>query len=175
MSPLAQLAEPKASGILFAACSNQSGASPMDQQGAQIAVAAFADARQSGASSTRPLLRHQPQPCGKLPAILEAFRITDGDYQRCCRYRTNAFDFSKALTHIAIAKEIPNPPIIGCNSPIKLGQLHLQLAYERADQVAKTVIAAPDNVSKAPPQPRDVAGDDNSMFRKKPSNSDWQA
>jgi hypothetical protein len=40
----------------------------MDEQGAQIAVAAFAHPEQQVATRARMLARHQPEPCGQFPA-----------------------------------------------------------------------------------------------------------
>ena len=69
MAPCPQLAEPEASRILLARRLAERGASAMDHQCAQIAIAAFADAEQAGSASTGSLFRHQAEPCGKLAAM----------------------------------------------------------------------------------------------------------
>ncbi len=66
--------------------------SSVDQQGAQIAVAAFTYTQQGLLAAAGILPWHQPQPGCQLSAILEILRITDRSYQGACRDRANAGD-----------------------------------------------------------------------------------
>lgn len=77
MSPFSEFVEPTASRILLAPRSTQRGACAMDQQGALVAIASFADTKQTIAAATRSLLGHKPEPCGELAAILKSLPITD--------------------------------------------------------------------------------------------------
>jgi hypothetical protein len=44
----------------------------VDQQGAQVAIATFADPKQTIAAPTRSLLGYKPEPRGELATILKA-------------------------------------------------------------------------------------------------------
>jgi hypothetical protein len=136
----------------------------MDRQGAQIAVAAFADAEQAGSPSTRSLLGYEAQPRRKLATILEAGSVPHGRNQCRRRHRANAFDLPKPLALLAVAEDFPYPPLIGCYSPIELGHFRLQFPHERPNQVAAAVIAAADNLSEAASQLWDVTGNDSPML-----------
>src|SRR5262245_43555360 len=54
MPPFPQLTKPAASGILLAPGSPERGARAMDQQGAQVAIATFTDAKQAITAATGP-------------------------------------------------------------------------------------------------------------------------
>src|SRR5215469_11099023 len=54
----------------------------MDQQGAQVGIAAFADSQKRGLSAAGVLPRHKPEPGRYLPAILEAPGIGNRGHQR---------------------------------------------------------------------------------------------
>ena len=77
MPSLPQLTKPAASGILLAPGSPERSARPMDQQGAQVAIATFTEAEQAITAAAGPLLGYEPEPGGELAAILEALPITD--------------------------------------------------------------------------------------------------
>jgi len=64
--PFPEFPEPTASWVLFVPCSTERGACTMDQQGAEVAIATFADAKQTIAAATGSLLGYKPEPCGKL-------------------------------------------------------------------------------------------------------------
>src|SRR5262252_9549651 len=87
-----------------------SAARPMDQQGAQVAIATFADAEQAITAATGPLLGYQPEPGGELATILEAFPITDRGHQRRRAQRANALDLAETLTKLTAAVEFADPP-----------------------------------------------------------------
>src|SRR6266446_10098032 len=53
----------------------------MDEECAQRTIAPFASTQQALLPSRRMLAWHQPQPGGKLPAVLERTRIADGSHQ----------------------------------------------------------------------------------------------
>ena len=103
----------------------------MDHQGAQIAIAAFADAKQLSSTPTRPLLGDKPQPRGELAAILEARSISYRGNQRRCCHGSNTFDFPEALADLAVAIELTDLPIIKCDLTIQLDQFHLYFPNER--------------------------------------------
>lgn len=138
----------------------------------QIAIAAFTDTEQAGSPSTGPLFRHQAEPGRELTAVLEAGSIAHRGNQGGCRHGADAFDLPKPLTLLAGAEDFSYPPVVGCNAIIKFGQLRLQLPHERANHVVEAVIVVPDDGSKTAPQLRDVARNDNPMFRKEGHESD---
>ncbi|MBB6414357.1 hypothetical protein HNQ71_007067 [Mesorhizobium sangaii] len=152
MPPLPYLAEPEARRILIAASPTQSGASAMNHQRAQIAIAAFADAEQAGSPSTGSLLRHQTKPGGELAAVLEAGPIAHGSDQGCRRHRANAFDLPKPLALLTGAEDFPYPPVIGRNPMVEFDQFDLQLSHQRPDHFAESVSVILDDHRKAAPQ-----------------------
>ena len=70
----------------------------MHQELAQIAVAACADTEQAFLPPGGMLARHQPQPGGNLPAVLEGTRIADRGQQGRRRSRAKAGNRHQALT-----------------------------------------------------------------------------
>src|SRR6516165_8774271 len=170
MPPFPQLAKPAASGILLAPGSPERGARPMDQQGAQVAIATFTDAEQAITAAAGPLLGYEPEPGGELAAILEALPITDCGHQRRRAQRANALDLAETLTNLTAAVEFADPPIIGRDAPVEVGQLLLQLANESPDQVAEAISTVPDDISQVLTQLGDVARDDDSVLGENPTD-----
>src|SRR5215831_6709472 len=123
MPPFPQLTKPAASGILLAPGSPERGARPMDQQGAQVTITTFTDAEQAITAATRSLLGYQPEPGSELATILKALPITDRGDQRRRAQRANALNLAETPTKLTAAVEFANPPIIGRDAPIELGQL----------------------------------------------------
>lgn len=76
---------PATHGIKLAGRADHLASGAMDQQGAQVSIAAFGDAAQSWHSAGTVLSRHQTQSSGKLPAVLEVTAVADaGDQRRGC-------------------------------------------------------------------------------------------
>jgi hypothetical protein len=73
------------------------------------------------------LLRHKPQPCSELTAILEAAPIPDGGNERGSGYRPDAFNFPKLPAQLAGAIELSDPPIVRCDPAIELDQFGVGL------------------------------------------------
>src|SRR5262249_8331291 len=82
---LDQLSHPLAASVRFTPRPADRGPRPMHQELAQITVAAFADAKQAFLPPGGMLAWDQPQPGGKLPAVLERARIADRGHQGCRR------------------------------------------------------------------------------------------
>jgi hypothetical protein len=95
----------------------------MDEQRAQVTIAAFADAKRALSAAARSLPGHKPKPRGKLAAILEALSITDRSHQRCRAQRPDAFDLTETLARLAAPVQFAKPPIIGRDPPIEFAQL----------------------------------------------------
>src|SRR5262249_49059126 len=95
---LDQWPNPLASSVCFTSHPADRCPRPMHQELAEIAVAAFADAEQAFLPPGGMLARHQPQPGGKLPAVLERTRIADRGHQGRRREGANAGNRHEALT-----------------------------------------------------------------------------
>ena len=78
---LKQLPHPLAASVRLAPHPADRRPCAMHQELAQIAIAALADAEQALLPAGGMLARHQPQPGGKLPAVLERARIADRGHQ----------------------------------------------------------------------------------------------
>ena len=72
----------------------------VDQQRAQIAVAALADAEQLRSTSRRVLPRHQTQPRRHLPTVAELRRVAHRRHQRCRRLLSHPRDRHQALARL---------------------------------------------------------------------------
>src|SRR5262249_44438817 len=140
------------------------------QQGAQVAITTFTDAEQAITAATGSLLGYQPEPGSELATILEALPITDRGDQRRRAQRANALNLAETPTKLTAAVEFANPPIIGRDAPIELGQLLLQLANESPDQVAEAISTVPDDISKVLTQLGDVARDDDPVLGENPTD-----
>jgi hypothetical protein len=84
----------------------------VDQQAAQIAVAALADPEQDAASAARVLVRHQPQPCTQLAPTAKLSRVADCGYQRGGGQRTNFFDRHQTTGPLIGAGEFHDPLVV---------------------------------------------------------------
>jgi hypothetical protein len=71
---------------------------PMHEELAQRVIPTFADAEQAFLPPGGMLARHQPEPGGKLPAVLACARIADRCQQGRRRSRANAWNRHQALT-----------------------------------------------------------------------------
>ena len=67
----------------------------MDQEGAQIGIASFADTQQSVLAAGAVLTRHQPDPCRGIPASLKHLAITQRGNQCGGRNRPNTSQFQQ--------------------------------------------------------------------------------
>jgi hypothetical protein len=112
MSSLPHLSQPKASRILFSLNLTKSGASTIDEQGAQVAISTFADTDQSGAPTTRSLLRYKPEPGSKLSTILKAFCVTYRCNESRCRHRSDTLNLADMLAILAVAIELSDPAVV---------------------------------------------------------------
>jgi len=78
----------------------------MNQDLAQVRVAAFADSIQSHLATGRMLVRQQPQPGRELPPLAEGCAVTDGGNDRGCNQRSDARDLPQSPTR-RIARSDP--------------------------------------------------------------------
>ena len=78
---LGQLPDPVTEVVLPAFAPSQCSATPMNQQGAQVTVAALADAQQAVTPPGTVLSRCQPQRGGKIAATFEGLSIAQGTGQ----------------------------------------------------------------------------------------------
>ncbi len=84
-----QLAQPRI-GLRLSLCHPDDGPGPVDQQRAQIRVAALADAQQRRLAAGGMLLRHNAQPRSQLPAVSETPGIAHGRHQSARRHWADA-------------------------------------------------------------------------------------
>ena len=77
VAPANQTGEPGLRMIYFAFCCPDYRAGIVNEQCPKISVTAFADAQQGLFAAARALSRHQPQPGGQLPTVVEVLRIAD--------------------------------------------------------------------------------------------------
>src|ERR1700682_5940290 len=87
-------AQPDTACVAFALGHPCGGSCPVDEQRAQVTIAALADAKQYRAVAAGVLARHQPQPGAELAAVGELPRITDRPDHSRRHQRTDAFDFN---------------------------------------------------------------------------------
>src|SRR5215470_12532443 len=95
---LAQLPDPLATLVRFTSYPAQRRPRAMDEEFAQITIAPFANTQQALLPSRRMLAWHQPQPGGKLPAILEGAGIADSGHQGRRTERPNPGNRHQPLT-----------------------------------------------------------------------------
>ena len=74
--PLNELFEPAAGGVVALVHTHDGGLGTLDQQRAQIVVAALGDTPQAGLAAGGVLARHDAQPGTKLPAGLELIEVS---------------------------------------------------------------------------------------------------
>src|SRR4029453_6056522 len=139
---LAQLPEPPTARIFLLAGPGKNGASPMDEQRAQVAIPPLADAEQSWGPPTRLLLRHQPEPGRELATVLEASLITDCGNEGCRAQRPYAFDLARPLARFPGPIKLANASVIDRDPSVDLSHFILHLDQEtthKAVQRALTV------------------------------------
>src|SRR5439155_23032578 len=93
-----ELPDPLASSIRVAYHPAQRRPRSMDEEFAQIAIAAFANPQQARLTSSRVLAWHQTQPGSKLPAVFERAGIADGGHQGRRAQGPNPRDRHQPLT-----------------------------------------------------------------------------
>ena len=76
MSASGELTKPRSSAIRPCLCELNQSSATMDEQGSQVDVASFADAKQLRPAAAGDLTRNQADPCCELPRVLEIARIT---------------------------------------------------------------------------------------------------
>ena len=88
------------------------------EEAAQIAIALFADTAQLVLAPARVLLRHKPNPGGKIPPRSESFRISDAGDQSGGERGTNAGYLIQPLARLI--RSVP-----GHDLTVKVENLHL--------------------------------------------------
>ena len=81
MSASGELIKPRSSAIRPCLCELNQSPATMDEQGSQVDVAPFADAKQLRPAAAGDLTRNQADPCRELPCVLEIARITSAGNQ----------------------------------------------------------------------------------------------
>ena len=100
----------------------------MYQERSKIGIPALAEAQQIGLAAGRVLPGHETQPCGKLAAIVEVLRVSDGGDQRAgadwsdAGYLTCATESQARTSAVAVIESpwamLSDPPSqIGCHVP----------------------------------------------------------
>src|SRR6185437_2506590 len=81
---------------------SQCGARALGQETSQVSVSTFGDRPQPIFTSRAHLLRHQPQPGGQLPAVLEVLRSSHRRDDGARRERPNADNGADTLSVVAV-------------------------------------------------------------------------
>jgi hypothetical protein len=79
---------------------NRTGA--LNEQGAQVSIAAPTDAAEDRAITGRDLFRHETKPSGKVAALTKCRTVADRRHHRACRYRTDTRNAHKALAVLVL-------------------------------------------------------------------------
>ena len=74
----------------------------MNEQGAQVAIAALADPEQHVTIAAGVLTRHQPQPRREFATALEFARIAYRGHHRGSHQRSDSFDLGQSLTTLVV-------------------------------------------------------------------------
>ena len=133
-------ARPDAASVASALDPAQSGAGPVNEQGAQVAIAALADAEQHIMIAAGVLPRYQSKPCREFPTVLEFAHIAHCGHHRGCHQWSGSFDLGQSLTALVVRKHSPDPQIVGADAFIEeaqaLGNLDQALAQQPAQSIA---------------------------------------
>jgi hypothetical protein len=92
---------------------------PVDQDLAQVDVAALADAEQLRFASSRILSWHESKPCCEFPALVEGSSVTDRNDDGCGDDRPDPWDLPYA-----------SAPRIGCGDPLQFKAEHFDLLLD---------------------------------------------
>ena len=84
----------------------------MDQQGAQVAVAALGDREHHGLVPGIAVTRHQPQIGAEVAAVFELPTVADGSDQRGGGERTDPFDLEQRLAAGIVSGDVRDPPVV---------------------------------------------------------------
>ena len=100
----------------------------MNEQAAQVLVAAFRDAHQHSAVAAGELSRDKADPGGEMPTVPELRTIADGGDNGRRSLRANTFDPGDALTDRAVAEDRLDLLVKGCNPPVKVAEEIVELS-----------------------------------------------
>ncbi len=143
-------------------------ARPMNQQGAQIGIAAFTDTEQSRAIATGVLPGHQAEPSRQMPTI---FKIAD-IANRCDECRSDngahAGDGCQTLTNIALAKALVNAAIIHGYPLIEFTQTLRLVGHHLAGQWRQLIFSILKHLRQLFTKRVDSNGKKDPVFSQKP-------
>ena len=142
----------------------------MNQDLAQVRVAALADSIQPRLATGRMLLRQQPHPGRELPPLAEGCAVTDGGHDRGCNQRSDARDLPQSPTR-SIARSDP------FHFVVHLDDLKLQvlpLAPQHGDQVphprGEVLVDVLKHLRQSFPQPNRALGEHDAALQQKRTN-----
>ena len=166
MTPRPQGRGPTAEGIRFALDPAHDGARAMNQQLAQVGVAALADAEQPVAAAGGMLAGYQAEEGRQAPAITEQARVAaDGGDQGGGDQGTDAGDGHQALGRLALAGEGGNLGVIRGDPRVEVTPLVGQALEAGAEQGAQAILGVLQDLRQAGPDVGASLGDDDAVFR----------
>ena len=133
MPALEQIGQPSLSIVDLVLCRQDGRARPMDQQRAQVRIAAFTHPEQRWLAAAGALARNQAQLGRDLPAVVKAARIRDRCDQCARRQWADARDLLELTAELAAAVPGDDLPLELLHLPIQL----LEMISQALDQVAK--------------------------------------
>ena len=129
VTPLQQTLQPPAATVRLLLPGSMGNHHPgaMDQQAAQIPVAAFRDPQQPVLPPGRVLPRYQAEPGRALPTVAEHARIPHGGQQHGGRHRAHPGDRHQQLRLLVLPGYLLNHPVVFLHPPVHVHQLVVQL------------------------------------------------
>src|SRR5271157_4171150 len=119
MGPAHQPFHPPAKRRVALRYIGQRGARSMDQLFAQILVAAFADSEQLRLAASGELSGNQTEPCGKIVAVVKAFRSADGGDKSRRDNRAEARNRRQPASLFVLLRPTDELSVEGCDSSIE--------------------------------------------------------
>src|SRR5580658_9086374 len=148
-------AQPDATRVAFALGHACGSACPVDEQRAQVTIAALADAEQHRALAAGALARHQPQPGAELAAVGERPRTTDRRDHSRRHQRTDAFDFNQPPTPFVLLANARDPLVVLPQTVVEHPQPLGHLAQKLAQQPTQAIALVLQDHRQSNAQPRD--------------------
>ncbi len=141
----------------------------MDQQGAQVGIAALADAQESRFATAGVLSRHDAHPGGHLSAIFEGLAIAQGGHQCRGGDRSDPRDGQELLTRGALLADRFDLMLIRLNLPVEIDQTIIAVGKHPARQRTETILGVLQDLRQAPAQLTQTLGHHETVFAQQPA------
>src|SRR5699024_8263030 len=122
----------------------------MNQQGAQVTVAAFADTQQDLLAAGRVLFGYQPQPSRQLSAIFEIVRVADRRYQHRRADRPNPRNLGQPPTDGVLTVPLFDLAFQVVDVLIKCLEMLAKASHKFAKPIRQFILGIFENVGQMP-------------------------